>query len=180
MEIDSNNDASKLILSPVEAVVVIGEIEKYIEKYEESDTLLSNELDTLAKLKNEIYSGIENNDASELVLSPVEKFIINRPTVVVIIGEIENYEESHTFLSNELDTLARLKNKIYSDIEYMDRLTSQPHSSKAIIYAAKNWKNGPKIINNIMTNSNTVFLFQLKQFSTELSEYVNNYGNYLG
>ena len=62
----------------------------------------------------------------------------------------------------------------------MDRLTSQPHSSKAIIYAAKNWKNGPKIINNIMTNSNTVFLFQLKQFSTELSEYVNNYGNYLG
>jgi len=62
----------------------------------------------------------------------------------------------------------------------MDHLTSPPYSTRAIIYAAKDWKNGPKIINNIMTNSNTEFLFQLKQFSTELSEYVNNYGNYLG
>jgi hypothetical protein len=121
-----------------------------------------------------------NSDTPELVLSPVEKFKINRPTVFVIIGEIEKYEESHTLLSNELDTLDKLKNKIHRDIKYMDHLTSPPYSTRAIIYAAKDWKNGPKIINNIMTNSNTEFLFQLKQFSTELSEYVNNYGNYLG
>jgi hypothetical protein len=55
-----------------------------------------------------------NSDTPELVLSPVEKFKINRPTVFVIIGEIEKYEESHTLLSNELDTVDKLKNKIQS------------------------------------------------------------------